>query len=153
MPLLKAVKMIVFITIFILDFAFLQSNIYHYGGDKMSINYVALGKRIREARKKRGLTQVDLSEKTFCTASYLSYIENGTKCISLELLIDVANELNVSADMLLFDCLANTVTASNHAFAEILNDCSEYEKLVLLETAVALKSAIRNNRKRDTLLD
>lgn len=125
----------------------MQSNIYHYGGDIMSINYVALGKRIREARKKRGLTQVDLAERTFCTGSYLSYIENGTKCISLELLVDVANALNVSADMLLFDCLENTVTVSNHAFVEVLNDCSEYEKLILLETAAALKSAIRNNRK------
>lgn len=115
----------------------------------MSINYNALGKRIREARKKRGLTQLELSERTHCTSSYLSYIENGSKYISLELLIDVANELNVSADMLLFDCLANTVTVSNHAFSELLNDCSEYEKLVLLETATALKASLRNNRIRD----
>ena len=75
----------------------------------MSINYDALGKRIRDARKKRGLTQLDLSERTNCSASYLSYIENGAKCISLELLIDVANELNVSADQLLLDCLTNTI--------------------------------------------
>lgn len=113
----------------------------------MSINYIALGKRIREARKKRGLTQLDLSERTHCSSSYLSYIENGIKCISLELLVDVANELNMSADMLLFDCLVNTVTASNHAFADILNDCSEYEKMVLLETATALKASLRENRK------
>ncbi len=111
----------------------------------MSINYIALGKRIRSARKKQGLTQLKLSEQVHCSASYLSYIENGTKCISLELLIDIANKLNISSDMLLFDCLKNTVTASNHAFTELLNDCSEYEKIILLETATALKFALRNN--------
>lgn len=114
----------------------------------MSINHYALGRRIREARKKRGLTQHELSERTHCTSSYLSYVENGNKNISLELFVEVANELNVSADILLFDCLDNTVTASNHAFAEILNDCSEYEKLVLLDTAKALKVSLRQNKRK-----
>ena len=114
----------------------------------MSINYLALGKRIRIARKNKGLTQLALSERVHCSVSYLSYIETGRKCISLELLIDVANALSTSADALLLDCLNNTTTASNQIFAEILNGCLEYEALIILETATALKSTLQNNRKR-----
>lgn len=114
----------------------------------MSINYLALGNRIRIARKNKGLTQLDLSERVHCSTSYLSYIETGRKCISLELLIDVANELNTSADALLLDCLKNITPASSKIFADILNGCSEYETRILLETAAALKLTLQNNRKK-----
>ena len=55
----------------------------------------------------------------------------------------VANELNVSTDDLLIDSLTNTIKVSNHEFAAILSDCSDYEMRVLLDIVKATKQAMR----------
>ena len=113
----------------------------------MAINYTSLGRRIKEVRKRRGLSQQELAERIHCSAPYVSLFESGTKFISLELFVDVANELNTSADALLFDSLDNTVMVTNHAFADLISDCSDYEKRILLELVRAAKDSMRSNRK------
>ncbi len=44
--------------------------------------------------------------------------------MSLDMFVFVANALNVSADELLQDLLGNTISVSNHEFAELVSDCS-----------------------------
>ncbi len=112
----------------------------------MAINYAALGGRIKGFRKKRGLSQSILSERIDISPSYLSYIETGYKGFSLETLVRLANSLNVSADELLVDSLENTLVVSNHEFAALLSDCTEYERRILLEIAQTTKAALRKNR-------
>lgn len=112
----------------------------------MELNFLTLGKRIKTVRKRRGLSQQDLAEQINCAPSYISYIETGVRCMSLPFFIDLANELNVSADELLQDSLHNTIVVSNHDFSKLLNDCSEYERRILLEIAISAKDALRNNR-------
>ena len=113
----------------------------------MSINYNALGQRIRSIRRKRGLTQQKLSEQIPCSAPFMSYVENGTKRMSLDMFVCVANELKVSADVLLFDSLENTVSVSNHEFAAGLSDCSEYETRILLDIVRSAKKSMRENKR------
>ncbi len=113
----------------------------------MPLNYYALGKRIKTIRKKRGLTQLKLSEQIPCSAPFMSYIENGTKRMSLEMFVCVANELKVSADVLLFDSLENTVSVSNHEFAAILSDCNDYETRILLDIVKTAKKSMRENKR------
>ena len=62
---------------------------------------------------------------------------------SLDTLVRVANALNVSTDDLLVDSLTNTIKVSNHEFADILADCSDYELRVLLDMVKAAKQALR----------
>ena len=112
----------------------------------MKFNYFSLGRHIKMARKKRGITQALLSEKIDVSPSYVSYIENGTKSMSLETFVLIANELNVSADELLHDNLVNTVRVSNHRFAAELADCSEYELRILFDVLKAAKKALRDHR-------
>ncbi len=112
----------------------------------MAINYAAIGQKIKVFRKKRGLSQALLSEKIDISPSYLSYIETGYKGMSLETLVALANTLNVSADELLVDNLEKTILVSNHEFASLLSDCTEYERRVLLEIVRASKLALRENR-------
>ena len=112
----------------------------------MKFNYFSLGKQIKAARKKKGLTQAWLSEKIDISPSYVSYIESGTKSMSLETFVLIANELNVSADELLHDNLVNTVRVSNHRFAAELADCSEYELRILFDVLKAAKKALRDHR-------
>ena len=112
----------------------------------MALDNISLGQRIRTARRRRGISQMDLAKLIFTSPPYISYIENGTKGISMETFVLIANALNVSADELLYDCLENTIKATNHKFASLVMDCSEYETRILMEILIAAKRALRENR-------
>ena len=109
----------------------------------MQLNYIALGQRIRSIRTKKGISQMVLAERIDRSAAYMSYVENGYKSCSLDTLVLVANELNVSTDDLLVDSLANTIKVSNHEFATIVSDCNEYEMRVLLDFVKKAKESMR----------
>ena len=117
-----------------------------FGGFIMALNLVQIGKRVRESRKRCGLSQQELSENIDRSPTYISYIENGLKCMSLDTFVSIANVLHVSADELLKDSIENTVNVFNHEFSEIASDCSEYERHILLEVALVIKNTIRENR-------
>ena len=63
----------------------------------------ALGKRIREARKQKALTQQQLAEALGITDVYISEIERGNKMPSIPLFIAFVEVLDISADYLLRD--------------------------------------------------
>lgn len=65
--------------------------------------YVQLGRRIREMRIARGLTQENLANAVGTNSSHISNIENNHSHVSLPLLIDISKELQVSIDYLLRD--------------------------------------------------
>ena len=110
-------------------------------------DYKKLGQKIKSVRTKRGYTQAQLSEQIECSTSYISYVEQGHKSLSLEMFVLVANALNVSADELLRDCLENTIVVSNHDFASLLADCTSYESRVLLDVIRATKQSLRENHR------
>ena len=112
----------------------------------MTVNNLAIGKRIQNIRERRGLSQFSLSELVDLSPGYISYIETGVKSMSLDTLVSIANALQVSSDELLVDCLENTVKASSHSFATILADCSEYERRVLEDIIAVAKASLRENR-------
>ena len=113
----------------------------------MELDYRTIGKRIGEIRRRRGLSQSTLAELIEKTPSYISYIENGVKKMSLETLVSIANALQASADDLLRDSIGQAVERSNHVFAAVFSDCSVYEKRVLLDLAVAAKTVLRENQQ------
>lgn len=86
----------------------------------MKMNNSLVGKRIGQLRKRRGLSQLMLSEMIDRSPTHLSYIETGAKSMSLETFVRIANALNASADELLIDLLNNTNVASAHAFSSLL---------------------------------
>jgi transcriptional regulator with XRE-family HTH domain len=67
---------------------------------------LTMGDRIREARKKLGFTQDQLSEKLDVTLTYISEIERGLKMPSMQLFIKLVEILDVSADYLLRDTVS-----------------------------------------------
>ena len=97
----------------------------------MPLNSAAFGKSVRHFRKKRGYSQIHLSELIDKSPTYLSYVESGRRCISLDTLIDLANALNVTTDTLLKESLENLPILMNNEFAAILGDCSESELKIL----------------------
>ena len=64
-----------------------------------------IGRRIREARTKRGMTQEQLAERTDITIVYLSELERGLKLPSLTVFVSIAETLHLSTDSLLRDDL------------------------------------------------
>ena len=69
------------------------------------MDYVFLGKRIREERLRLNLTQEKLAEACGISTAYLGQIERGERCITLDKLIPLANCLGTTVDFLLSDCL------------------------------------------------
>lgn len=114
----------------------------------MPLNISAFGKKIRYFRKKRGLSQSNLSEMIDKSPTYLSYVESGSRCISLDTLVDIANALNVTADTLLKDSLDNSALIMANEFSTVLGDCSEEEKKILLEVLTAVKVSMREGENR-----
>lgn len=112
----------------------------------MVLNIIQIGQRIKAIRKRRGLSQEALAGEIGCSQVHFSNFESGAKCMSLEMFVKVANALNVSADELLLDNLSNTIKVTNHEFAEVLSDCSEYEKRILSDVLLATKTSLRENR-------
>lgn len=111
----------------------------------MALNYISIGQKIKAIRKRKGLSQLTLSELIGRSPTYVSYIECGTKGMSLDTFILLVNALNTTADELLMDNLENTIIVTNHQFAELISDCSDYEKRILLDVTMATKKSIREN--------
>ena len=112
----------------------------------MALNFVQIGKHIGEIRKRRGLFTAEALGNHRQISTYVSYIESGLKCMSLDTFVSSANALHVSADELLKDNIENTIKVANHEFASLIADCSEYEKRILLSILNTAKAAMRENR-------
>lgn len=111
----------------------------------MTLNYKIVGKNIKQARKKLKLSQETLAEIIDKSPSYISYIETGKKCLSLETLVDIANALKVSADDLLSFNIEHRHEVKSE-FSSILEKCSTYEKKVITDVAKALKQSLKDDR-------
>ena len=68
-----------------------------------TINYEALGMRIRQKRIEKNFTQEKLGEMCDLSAAHIGHIERGTRILSVEVLFKIAQTLDVSVDYLLFD--------------------------------------------------
>ena len=67
------------------------------------MNYIRLGERIREERKRLHLTQSTLAEAIDISDTYMGQIERGERSLTLDTLIWLVNRLGVTIDYLLND--------------------------------------------------
>jgi len=68
----------------------------------MNIEYQQVfGKRIRELRKERELSQIELAAKVGIDRSYIGFLERGERNPSLEMIAKIAEALDVTPDELL----------------------------------------------------
>lgn len=111
----------------------------------MSLNYHVIGQRIRNYRQQRNLSQNSVAEKIDKSATYISYIEGGIKHPSLETLVDLANLLGVTTDLLLGENLEHTRLVREMEYQLILHDCNDQERRFLVEATKALKGILRSD--------
>lgn len=70
-------------------------------GQELELDLKEVGKRIRERRKKFGMTQEVFAEKSDMSTQFISNVESGKRAMRPENLMKVALTLGVSADYLL----------------------------------------------------
>lgn len=114
----------------------------------MPLNKQAIGKHIRELRKKRNMSQDKLSELIDKSPTYMSYIECGAKNMNLETFVRIANVLGASADSLLIENLSRTPIAASREITELLSDCTDFEKQLLISIIKAAKTALRETKHK-----
>ena len=78
-----------------------------------NVDYVALGKRIKEKRIQSHLTQEQLGEMCDLSTAHIGHIERGTRIPSVDVLFQISQVLNVSIDYLIFDSVSNNNILSN----------------------------------------
>lgn len=113
----------------------------------MTIDYEALGERIKNARTGLHLTQEKLAEIAGLSPSHLSNIETGTTRVSLNTVVRLANALGVSVDHLLADSVLQARPVLEGEVQVVLEDCDEYEIRVIAQIIAATKDALRRERR------
>lgn len=111
------------------------------------LDYVAIGHRIRAVRQKQGLSQEELCNLVDISQSHMSHIESGKTKLSLIAVIAIANALRATTDSLLYDNVQVSVSAYDKDFKDLLEDCTEDERRILLENALQLKAILRKKTK------
>ena len=104
----------------------------------------AIGKRIKSAREKKGLTQEQLAEQVNLSPMHISVIERGNKLPRLETLIKIANVLDVSADTLLQDVVNNQIKLRTSEASNLIAQLSREDQRRVL---AALHSFVESKKK------
>ncbi len=89
------------------------------------MDYTTIGKNLRTYRKQRNLTQEQLAERAGLSPNYIGILERGEKLPSLETLLTLLNQLNISADMVLCDVLNTGYTIKGSQLSEQLAGCDK----------------------------
>lgn len=113
------------------------------------INYNDLGKRIRERRKKLGLTQQTLAEISDLTPTNISHIECGKTKISLPSLIKIANALSSTSDELICDSLVESKTIFSEEIQRELKDMTDTELKIASDMLKSLKQSLRQRLNKN----
>lgn len=90
----------------------------------MAVDFSIIGKRLKEARKKKGLTQEQLSEKMGVSIAYLSKVETGKIHINLERLSEICSILDVTEGEILNGVSNHSEKYLHSEFNELLRKCS-----------------------------
>ena len=75
----------------------------HYNGNMRKLNYLQIGQNIKTLRSEAGLTQEKMAEICEISTSFLGHIERGTRKLSLETAVKIADCLQISMDALLIE--------------------------------------------------
>lgn len=127
------------------DFDILHYNIANrllIGALLMSKNviYEKVGKRVKEVRKKSGLTQEDLAEKVGVSATYISSIERGLSFPRGEVLVGILNALNVSSDVVFCDVVGASMKQKSCLLYDMIQRLPSREQVKILEVVELLVS-------------
>ena len=102
-----------------------------------------IGRRICSARESKKMSQLELSELIQISPSHLSDIENGKVNPGLEIIINLTEALQVSADWLLQTDVPSVSQMLDSEINSLLTGCTAAEKKVIIRIIRDLKEGFR----------
>ncbi|WP_160690094.1 helix-turn-helix transcriptional regulator [Clostridium sp. C2-6-12] len=109
------------------------------------MDYIMLGKRIKEERLKLNLTQEQLAEAVNISTSYMGQIERGERNVTLDTLLRITYKLNVSVDYILNDYESLKSDAILNQFQQLLDGKSLANKQMALDVIRTMFSHLSNS--------
>ncbi|MBR2467325.1 MAG: helix-turn-helix transcriptional regulator [Clostridia bacterium] len=101
-----------------------------------------IGRKIQYFRKKKGITQEQLSEILGITPHYLSALERGIYNIKIETLIKILNTLDLSADEIFCDVVNKSCSITANRLSSMLEDLpAEEQKKILAVVDTMIENA------------
>lgn len=98
----------------------------------------AVGQRIKDAREAKNLTQEELAALVNLSSTHVSVIERGLKVTKLDTFVAIANALDVSADELLVDVVAHSVTGVSNRLSDKISSFPMKEQKKIIKVIQAL---------------
>lgn len=108
----------------------------------VDMEFPNLGKKIKQERLKRGITQQQLAEKVDISTNFMSLIENGRN-MSVDTLIKIADVFSVSVDYLLSDTMDISGDNISAQISYNLSSLNDDEKLFFLNMIKQYKNIER----------
>lgn len=106
------------------------------------MDYYQIGQRIRKIRKAHKLSQDELASKVGISTTHMSHIETGNTKLSLPVLVDLADALQVRVDDLLFDSPRDSVSSTGDELQQLLDGCNSQQAKAILDIAKSAKTAL-----------
>jgi len=113
------------------------------------MDYIALGRRIREERLKMNLTQEKLAEDIDISTAYVGQIERGDRNLTLDKLVLIANRLGITVDYLLSDSVPIGNTTAHNLITQIMHNRSGDEIMLAVNMLKLMFSHIDEVRTDD----
>lgn len=113
----------------------------------MELNYKAIGKRIRNEREKKKISQMQLAELSDLSVNSISHIECGNTKFSLPSIVAIANALQVSVDNFLMDVIDNSTIQFKKELMDLFDDCSKDEYSLLVNICKSALTTYRQLKK------
>ncbi|MDI9243400.1 helix-turn-helix domain-containing protein [Fusibacillus kribbianus] len=102
------------------------------------IDFMKIGKKLKEIRISRGLTQEYVANMADVNTSHISNIENKRVKISLPTLVHVCNALNTTVNYILADEYDAPASVLEEEILHELHSCSDETKEQILKIVKAL---------------
>lgn len=103
------------------------------------LDFASIGRRIRETRIEKKLTQEYISDYASVNVSHISNIENGRVKVSLTLLVSICNALDCTVDYILAnEHPASSATVLERELLHSIKDMDTFKKEQLLRISKVL---------------
>ena len=108
---------------------------------KYKLDYKAMSKKIKDARKLANLTQAELAEKINVSTNAVAKLETNLMTASLQTLINIVNVLNVDINYLLLDGKAEDRegTSRDMFLDSLISNLSQKDKDFIIHIINGLK--------------
>ena len=106
------------------------------------MRYFEIGQRIRRYRKACGLSQEALAGRAGISITHMSHIETGNTKLSLPVLVDLANALEVRTDDLLYDKVTAERSTATDTIVQLLEACTTQQLRVIEDLVKAAKASL-----------